>query len=133
MRLGGSRDETWHGGGAAVRDDGLEPASARLIALSRVALAAGGLLAIYFDPDQPSRGWTGYVFVGAYIVFALLMLAALRRPLTGLWAIASHGVEVALVILIIAYTEGPSSPFFVYFTFVLLTATLCWQWRGALI
>jgi signal transduction histidine kinase len=34
---------------------------------------------------------------------------------------------------VIAYTEGPSSPFFVYFTFLLLRATIRWQGPGALI
>jgi len=96
-------------------------------------LAAGGLLAIYLDPTQPSQGDTGYLFIAAYLVFALVLLAIAGRPLGARAAIASHACEMALVCLIISYTEGPSSPFFVYFTFVLLVAALRWQRRGALI
>jgi glucose-6-phosphate-specific signal transduction histidine kinase len=60
-------------------------------------------------------------------------LSTFNRPLRGRWSIGAHAVELALICLIIIYTEGPTSPFFIYFTFVLLTAALRWQWQGALV
>jgi signal transduction histidine kinase len=111
---------------------GLNHATERTIAISRLVLAAGGLLAAYADPAQPSQGEAGYVFLGLYVLFSLGMLTTVSKPLEGARCIAAHVVEIGLICIVIAYTEGPTSPFFVYFTFALLTATLRWQWRGAL-
>jgi hypothetical protein len=33
---------------------------------------------------------------------------------------------------VLFFTEGPTSPFFVYFVFLLVCASLRWQWRGTL-
>jgi signal transduction histidine kinase len=112
---------------------GLDHATERTIAISRLVLAAGGSLAAYMDPDQPSQGEIGYVFLGLYALFSLGMLATLSNPLEGVRCVAAHVVEIGLICIVIAYTEGPTSPFFIYFTFALLTATLRWQWRGALV
>ena len=107
--------------------------SERFIIGGRIVLAVGGLVATYFDPTQPSQGEVGYAFLAGYVVFSLALLPTLNRPLHGRWSILAHVIELALVCLIIIYTEGPSSPYFIYFTFVLLSAALRWQWRGALI
>ena len=34
--------------------------------------------------------------------------------------------------VIIFFTEGPTSPFFVFFTFLLVCATFRWRWHGTL-
>jgi signal transduction histidine kinase len=103
------------------------------IAVSRLVLATGGLAAAYLDPEQPSGGGgLGYTIFAAYVGFALALLVFYRRLSGPPWKIATHCLEVALVSLIILTTEGPSSPFFVYFTFVLLIAALRWQWQGTL-
>jgi signal transduction histidine kinase len=107
-------------------------ATARVILTSRVVLAVGGVIAIWVDPTQPSNGNVGYGYLAAYVVFSLALLATFNRPLAGRWNIALHAIEIALVCLIIIYIEGPSSPFFIYFTFLLLVAALRWQGRGAL-
>jgi signal transduction histidine kinase len=103
-----------------------------LIVVSRFSLAIGGLTAIYLDPSQPSQGDAGYVFVGAYAVFALVLLIPSCFGRINPWPLGTHLIEIGLVCLLIAYTEGPSSPYFVYFTFLLLVATLRWQALGAL-
>jgi hypothetical protein len=64
------------------------------------------------------------------VVLSPALLATLNHPLRGRWSIAAHALEVALICLIIIYTEGPTSPFVIYFTFVLLVAALRWQWWG---
>jgi glucose-6-phosphate-specific signal transduction histidine kinase len=120
------------GGRTPFGDTSLDRASERTIAVSRIVLATGGLLAAYLDPDQPSQGAIGYAFLGAYVLYSLALLATVSRPLKETSCIAGHIAETGLICTIIISTEGPSSPFFVYFTFVLLTATLRWQWRGAL-
>ena len=113
----------------------LDVASERVVAISRAVLALGGLVAIYLDPAQPSQGRFAYAFVATYAVFAFALLVfvlSARRPPAKIWSLVGHGFEVALVSLIIWSSEGPLSPFFVYFTFVLLVAALRWQGRGAL-
>jgi signal transduction histidine kinase len=103
------------------------------IAVSRLVLASGGLAATYLDPEQPSGGGgLGYFIFAAYVGFALVLLIFYRKRSGPRWKIATHCLEVALVSLIILATEGPSSPFFVYFTLVLLIAALRWQWQGTL-
>jgi signal transduction histidine kinase len=111
----------------------LDIAGERVIVGSRIALAVGGLIATYLDPTQPARGEAGYLFLAGYVVFSLALLLTFNHPLRGRASIIAHVIEMALVCLIIIYTEGPSSPLFVYFTFVLLVAALRWQWQGALI
>lgn len=107
--------------------------SERVIAVSRLILAVGGLLAIALDPAQRPQASFEYAVLIAYVAFALALLVGLYRPLSNLCNLATHAVEIGLVCLIIGYTEGPASPFFVYFTFLLLIATLRWQGRGALV
>jgi signal transduction histidine kinase len=118
-----------------IVDRVLDVATERVVAISRSVLALGGLIAIYLDPAQPSQGPFAYAFVATYAAFAfallVFVLSARRAPARN-WSLASHGLEVALVSLIIWSSEGPLSPFFVYFTFVLLVAALRWQGRGAL-
>jgi signal transduction histidine kinase len=111
----------------------LDIAGERVIAISRVVLALGGLLAVYLDPTQPSHGLVGYTSLAGYVLFALALLVASYRLARGHWTVICHGIEIALICLIISSTEGPSSPFFVYFTFALLVAALRWQGRGVLI
>jgi len=108
-------------------------ASERFIVFSRISLAVGGLFAAWLDPAQPSQGDLGYVFLIAYVIFSLGLIATYSRPLRDPWGIIAHAFEIALVCLIIIYTEGPTSPFFIYFTFLLLVAALRWQWQGAVI
>jgi hypothetical protein len=53
------------------QDRPFEERTEQLIAASRLVLALAGLIAIYFDPEQPSQGPVGYWFVVAYLVFAV--------------------------------------------------------------
>jgi signal transduction histidine kinase len=106
----------------------------RVLLVARVPLALGGLLAEYLDPTQPQVGELAYAFLGAYAFYSLaLFVGTYNNPVTRYGALASHALELALVSLIIVNTEGPTSPFFLYFTFLLLVAALRWEWRGTLI
>jgi signal transduction histidine kinase len=46
--------------------------------------------------------------------------------------IVSHVLDLVIFAAIMFFTEGPTSPFFVYFVFLLICGTLRWQWRGTL-
>jgi signal transduction histidine kinase len=109
--------------------------SERLIATTRVVMAIAPLLAIWLDPSQPARyAQIAYALLTCYIVYALaLALLAWRASVTlRRLRLMTHALDLAFFSLLIYLTEGPTSPFFVYFMFSLVCATLRWQWHGTL-
>ena len=107
----------------------------RLIATSRVVLAAFSLLAVWLDPYTPTtHGQTLYILLMGYVGFALAVAAVVwlaHAPLAQL-GLGSHVLDVSLFCVLTYLTEGPTSPFFTYFMFSLVGATLRWHLRGAL-
>jgi len=106
-----------------------------LIAACRVALAVFSVLAIRLDPSGPARyAGSTRALLGAYLAYALAALATLWGPwkLPGWWKVGTQAIDIAVFLVLMDFTNGPSSPFFVYFTFSLACATLRWQWRGTL-
>lgn len=106
----------------------------RLIAVGRLVLAAASLLAIYVDPLQPSRAQAlAYGILVGYVLFAILVLLRSIRLGARTGSSVVHLVDIVVIGSLMVFTEGPTSPFFVFFSFILLSATLRWEWRGALI
>ena len=105
-----------------------------LMAGTRVALAGGALLATAIDPlgYNPHRVVTW--LIATYFVYCLALLALVWAPVrfTRGWRVAVHTFDFAIFSLLMIVTEGATSPFFVYFTFLLLCAALRWQLRGTL-
>ncbi len=109
--------------------------SERFIGLGRVALAMFALLAIWLDPSQPANyADDTYVLLFLYVVYALVAaLVSWRTDTpTANWGLVTHLTDLVVFSLLMYLTEGPTSPFFVFFTFALLSATLRWQWRGTI-
>jgi signal transduction histidine kinase len=107
----------------------------RLIAGGRVALAAFSLLALRLDPSEPARyAPIAFTLLIAYVAYALVLFDLLWfiRKFPNWWKLATHILDLAAFLVFMYFTEGPSSPFFMYFTFSLACATLRWQWRGTL-
>ena len=107
----------------------------QVIVLARLVLASVSLLAIYIDPTQPSRHVAAtYALLTCYLLFAIAMASvAFWRPLARPAQLAVHLVDIGTFSLLMHFTEGPTSPFFVLFTFALLSATLIWDGRGVVI
>ena len=66
------------------------------------------------------------------IGYAIVLAVVLWR-LDTTWAhlsVVIHAVDLTVFALLMFFTKGPASPFFVYFIFSLVCATLRWQWRG---
>lgn len=107
----------------------------RLIATSRLVLAAFSLLAVWLDPYTPSgHGQTLYLLLLGYVVFAgavALVVWLAHAPLRRL-GLGTHVLDVSLFCVLTYLTEGPTSPFFTYFMFSIVGATLRWHLRGAL-
>jgi hypothetical protein len=107
----------------------------RLIATSRVVLALLSLLAVWLDPYTPAAyARLTYAVLLAYVSYALIVAAItwLAHGPLGRLGLVTHAADLALFSMLTYLTEGPTSPFFTYFTFAIVAATLRWQWRGAL-
>jgi len=111
---------------------GLQLYSGRVIALGRLLLATSFLGAIAVDISQPAQAPVEtFGLLIAYLVFSALVAAAtwdnwwLDAKLAG----PTHAVDIGLFTVLVLLTEGYTSPFFVFFVFVLLSAAIRWGWR----
>jgi signal transduction histidine kinase len=100
-----------------------------ILARARVLLVLTSLLALYLDPSHPLH-YTAFAFVllFAYVAFSFAVVGVLRvRQQFGPWfPRAVQGIDVVFALLITLVTEGPSSPFFAFFFFVLMNAAFRW-------
>lgn len=119
-----------------IRPDYVPHARAeRLIASGRFVLAFSSLVAVYLEPSTPARFQRAtYSLLLIYTIYALVMaLYAWRSPVpSARWRLASHVLDLVLFSVFIYLTEGPASPFFLYFIFSLFCATLRFSGRGVL-
>lgn len=105
----------------------------RLISWARAILAGFALVAIYLDPSQPAyNAPIAYVVMLIYFLYAgaLALLPLRRAAYYGSFIV--HAIDIGTFALLMQLTEGPTSPFFVFFTFALLSATLQWNSQGAI-
>jgi signal transduction histidine kinase len=107
----------------------------RLISSGRIVLAFFSLIAVWLDPTTPPRyASVAYPLLIGYVAYALIVAFIVwtpRGPLTRI-RVVTHICDLVMFSLFIYFIEGPTSPFFAYFVFAILCATLRWQWRGAL-
>lgn len=107
----------------------------RISALGRLTLAVPTLAAALFDPPQPQI-FVPYVIglLEAYAALAAVVAAVLwwrplsARPIGQL----VHGIDLMVFAALIYLTSGVTSPFFPLYLFIILSATLRWDWRGAI-
>lgn len=107
----------------------------RLIAGGRIVLASSSLLAVWLDPSEPTKYATiAYSLLVAYVVYSLLIALFAWRPQApgDTHGLVTHAFDLTFFSLFIYFTSGPGSPFFTYYVFSLVCATLRWQWRGTL-
>ena len=107
----------------------------RLIAGCRVALSLLSLFAVWLDPSEPAHAApVAYALIAAYAVYsvalALWVWSAQATPAA--LPLLVHAVDLALFCVVVFFTAGPSSPFFVYFVFALAAAAVRWQEAGTL-
>lgn len=108
----------------------------RVIAVGRVLLAALAFLAVWLDPAEPVRDApVVYVLMAAYLGYAIGLVPILRPAFApaAWWPVLTHAMDLTAFALLMQFTQGALSPFFIYFLFSLTSATLRWQWRGALL
>ena len=100
----------------------------RWLATARVFLAASALVAIYMDPTQLGNSPAAYGLLGFYMGNSILVLMLLRRRKvsTARFRLLVHTADIIWPAFISVFAEGPRSPFFLFFVFVLTAAAYRW-------
>ena len=100
----------------------------RWLATARVALAVSTLVAIRMDPTELGHSWAAYGLFVFYMANAILILMLLRRrqQSTAAFRFLVHAGDIAWPALISIFAEGPRTPFFLFFFFVLAAAAYRW-------
>ena len=111
----------------------------KALAIARVILAVASALAIYIDPTEPSRySALTYVILTGYTLYSFLLFfpsLVLSHPTI---RVQIQIIDVLGTSVLIVGTGGSSSPFFLFYTFALITAAYRWGlresvWNGALV
>jgi signal transduction histidine kinase len=106
----------------------------RIIAVTRVGIAAFSLFAIWLDPAEPARfeHVTYFLHIG-YVLYSVALAGVMwTRSSAGPLPIATHVIDIAFFSVLQYLTLGPSSPFFTYFIFSLFCGAVRWGWQGVL-
>jgi signal transduction histidine kinase len=107
----------------------------RVLAVGRAFLTVTALVAIYLDPTEPTRlQSTTYAVLLGYAVYSLAILATVNAAtrMGGRQALVLHGLDMLWTSVLTAVSEGPVSPFFLFFLFVVVASAYRWGLRETL-
>lgn len=98
------------------------------LATARVILAVSALVAIRLDPTELGHSWAAYGLFVFYMANGILiwMLLRQRKKSTAAFRLMVHAADVVWPALISIFSEGPRTPFFLFFVFVLAAAAYRW-------
>ncbi len=100
----------------------------RWLATARVFLAVSTLVAIRMDPTELGHSWAAYGLFVFYLANGILIIMLLRRRQrsTAAFRLLVHAGDVIWPAVISIFAEGPRTPFFLFFFFVLAAAAYRW-------
>ncbi|MGA8617139.1 MAG: histidine kinase [Candidatus Sulfotelmatobacter sp.] len=100
----------------------------RWLATARVFLAVSALVAIQMDPTELGHSKAAYGLFVFYLAngIGILMLLRRRRESTASFRVLVHAADIVWPAFISVFAEGPRSPFFLFFVFVLTAAAYRW-------
>jgi signal transduction histidine kinase len=100
----------------------------RWLATARVFLAISALVAIRMDPTELGYSLAAYGLLGFYMGNGILVMMLLRRrqQSTPAFRFLVHTADIVWPAFISVFAEGPRSPFFLFFVFVLAAAAYRW-------
>ena len=109
----------------------------RILAAARVALAVSSFFALQFFASAPNFQYDSLVHVLLLLysghALALLVLLHLRGAVSSRFARVVHASDILWPAVISLFTNGPASPFFLFFIFALLAAAFRWGMQEALL
>src|SRR5579859_1272879 len=102
-----------------------------VIAYGRLVLSIVSMVAVAFGGSEPSE-YTGLVLYAlrlysAYSIAMLFMFARGRQPIKPMTV---HLIDLSVTSALLLVTQGLAGPFTFFFNFILLAASLRWNWRG---
>lgn len=100
----------------------------RWLATARVFLAISALVAIRMDPTQLGHSNAAYGLFVFYLAngIGIMMLLRRRKESTSAFRFLVHAADIVWPAFISVFAEGPRSPFFLFFVFVLTAAAYRW-------
>lgn len=106
----------------------------RVIATGRACLILFAIAGVLLSPsDSETLADEALQLLVVYCVYAVLIWMAIARGalVTRRATSIEHGIDLTIAVILAMLTQGSGSPFFLFFTFLLLAATVRWQARGA--
>jgi len=108
----------------------------RILAATRALLAVASLFVIWIDPTEPRQYPTvvwGLLALFVFEAVGVLALVRTQRNSSPTFRLAVHSLDVLWPALISIFTAGPNSPFYLFYTFVLLEAAYRWGLQATLL
>ena len=108
----------------------------RVLAIGRAFLTVWGLVAVYVDPTEPSGlAALSYAILVGYALYSVIVLVFVERtarlaPRDGEFL---HGIDILWSAALTFVSNGVSSPFFLFFIFVVLAAAFRWGFRATMV
>jgi signal transduction histidine kinase len=121
-------NHSWFGRPAVAADPSEVRRTERWLASARVFLAVSTLAAIYMDPTQFGHAPIAYGLLGFYLIHGVLVMSLLRQrqQSTPAFRLLVHAADIIWPAFISIFAEGPRSPFFLFFFFVLAASAYRW-------
>lgn len=111
-------------------DVSLTGAPERAIAVGRVVVILFALIAISAERGG-AVATSAYILLGGYLAVAAIIACLPGRLLVGRrLRLGAHLADVAVAGALFAFASGATLAFVILSAFVLMTATLRWDWRG---
>ncbi len=113
----------------------LQARADRVIAFGRVIIAVFSFFGVWLEPTHGPLSWDFiYSVLYGYLILAVIIAAypRLSDNARGAIPLIAHVVDLLFFSFLMISMEGPSSPFFLLFTYSMVIAAFRWQWKGAL-
>ncbi|TMA89074.1 MAG: sensor histidine kinase [Deltaproteobacteria bacterium] len=107
----------------------------RAVAWLRVAFAAVAVLVIQFNPESVARFPELSSFsLGTFLLYSstVLYFTARKRGTSSPISVLTTGLDVVWIAVIVFSTGGTHTPFFFYYSFPVITASVRWGLRGSI-
>ena len=106
----------------------------QVVAYSRLAVAGFALAAMYFDTTLPSphSDFAFSVVAGFAVYAAVIAIAVNFEVFENKGPLIRHFFDLGACAVLTFLVQGPTSPLFVFFTFVIVAGALNWGTRGAI-
>ena len=105
-----------------------------VIAYGRVVLSIVSMIAVAVGGSEPSAYADLVLYVVRfYSAYSLAMLYVLFRGRQPIEPATAHLIDLLVTSALLLMTQGLFGPFAFFFNFILLAASLRWNWRGVVL